>query len=71
MVGRPNTSPCAWSQVLIWPVELDSPGSGPLETPGVYAHADLLSNVQLHVGGFVVEFTQAGVTINVRRLNRP
>jgi hypothetical protein len=53
---------------LFWPVEFDGPAPGTLERPGIYAHPDLLSEVRIHVGEFVVEFTQAGVTVNVRRL---
>jgi hypothetical protein len=30
---------------------------------------ELLANVRLHVGGFVVQYAQAGVTVNLRRLN--
>ena len=53
---------------LFWPVELDGPASEPLERPGIYAHPELLTDVRVHVGEFVVEFTEAGVTVNVRRL---
>jgi len=42
-----------------------------LEQPGIYAHPELVSRVHLHVGGFVVDFVQAGMTVNVRRLDRP
>ena len=54
---------------LFWPVELDAAVSPPLEQPGIYAHPELLSDVRLHVGGLVIEFMQAGVTVNVRRLD--
>jgi hypothetical protein len=50
-----------------WPVYLDRPVAQ-YEKPGVYAHPELVSNVQVRPGGFVVEFTQAGVTVNVRLL---
>ena len=53
---------------LFWPIELDGPASDPLETPGIYAHPELLTDVGVHVGEFVVEFTQARVTVNIRRL---
>jgi hypothetical protein len=56
---------------LFWPVKLDGAGSPRLEQPGIYAHPELVSRVHLHVGGFVVDFVQAGVTVNVRRLDRP
>ena len=56
---------------LFWPVALDEPAAGHLELPGIYVHPELLSEMRLHVGGFVVEFAQAGVTVNVRRLDRP
>ena len=56
---------------LFWPVELGPAAAPELEQPGIYAHPELLSEVRLHTGGFVVEFTQAGVTVNVRRLDAP
>ena len=67
--GRLGPRSDAKGSSLFWPVELDRSASGLLEQPGIYAHPELLSGVQLHVGGFVVEFTQAGVTVNVRRLD--
>lgn len=51
-----------------WPVDLDGPAEGLLEQPGIYAHPELLSEARLHVGGFVLEFRQGEVTVNVRRL---
>jgi hypothetical protein len=39
-----------------------------LERSGVYAHPELLTDVRVHVGECVVEFTEAGVTVNIRRL---
>lgn len=53
---------------LFWPIELDGPPSETLERPGIYAHPELLTDVRVHIGEFVVEFAQAGVTVNVRRL---
>ena len=53
---------------LFWPIELNGVASGTLERPGIYAHPELLTDVRVHVGEFVVEFTEAGVTVNVRRL---
>ena len=55
---------------LFWPIELDGAASGTLERPGIYAHPELLTDVRVHVGRFVVEFTEAGVTVNVRRIER-
>ena len=52
---------------LFWPVGLDA-DTPDLERPGIYAHPDLLEWVRVHTGGFVVEFLQAGVSVNVRRL---
>jgi len=49
-------------------VELDPAAAPELGAPGIYAHPELLSNVRLHTGGFVIEFTQAGVRVNLRRL---
>ncbi len=54
---------------LFWPVEPDGAGPATLEKPGIYAHPELLSDARRHVGGFVVEFTQGEVTVNVRRLD--
>jgi hypothetical protein len=55
---------------LFWPVDLDGAARARYEKPGVYAHPQLLSEVRVHQGGFVVEFTQAGVTVNVRQLGQ-
>ena len=46
-----------------WPV-----GDSAIEQPGVYVHAQLLGDVMVHVGGFVLEFTHAVIEVNVRRL---
>jgi hypothetical protein len=54
---------------LFWPIESEGAASGTLERPGIYAHPELLTDVRVHVGEFVVEFTQAGVTVNIRRLD--
>lgn len=56
---------------LFWPVELTPSATTGLEQPGIYAHPPLLSDVRLHPGGFVIEFVQAGVTLNIRRLDAP
>ena len=56
---------------LFWPVKPDGAAPATLESPGIYAHPELLSDVRTHVGKFVVEFTQVGVTVNVRRLDSP
>lgn len=69
--GRLRSRSAAKGSSLFWPVELDGAAAGLLEQPGIYAHPELLSDVRLHVGGFVVEFVQAGVTLNVRRLDSP
>lgn len=52
-----------------WPVEPDGPTYSTLERRGIYVHPELLGDVRVHVGGFVVEFTEAGVTVNLRRLD--
>jgi hypothetical protein len=56
---------------LFWPVELEPGARDRLERPGIYVHRELLSDVRIHVGDFVVEYVQAGVTTNVRRLGAP
>ena len=43
-----------------WPVEPDGPARPTLERRGIYVHPELLGDVRLHVGGFVVEYDQAG-----------
>jgi hypothetical protein len=35
-----------------------------LEQPGIYVHPDLVSEVRLHAGAFVLEFAQASTTVN-------
>jgi hypothetical protein len=69
--GKLGSRSAAKGSSLFWPVELDRVATPQLEQPGIYAHPELLSDVRLHAGGFVIEFTQAGVTVNVRRLDGP
>jgi hypothetical protein len=52
---------------LFWPIECDSE-PGELERPGIWVHPAVLEEMHVHTGGFVVEFRQGGVTVNVRRL---
>ena len=52
-----------------WPVEPDCPTHPTLERRGIYVHPELLGGVRLHAGGFVVEYQQAGVIVNLRRLD--
>jgi hypothetical protein len=56
---------------LFWPIEPEKGAWDRLERPGIYVHRELLSDVRIHVGDFVVEYVQAGVTTNVRRLGAP
>lgn len=51
---------------LFWPLE--SPDPPKAERPGIYLHPDSYEDARIHEGDFVVEFLQAGVTINIRRL---
>ena len=53
---------------LFWPVDTGACDETTLEQSGIYAHRELLSEVRIHTGGYVVEFTQAGTTVNVRRV---
>jgi hypothetical protein len=69
--GELGSRSAAKGSSLFWPVELDPAAAPELEEPGIYAHPELLSDVRLHTGGFVIEFTQAGVTVNLRRLEAP
>jgi hypothetical protein len=50
-----------------WPVE--SPKPPEVERTGIYLHPDSYESSRVHEGEFVVEFTQAGVITNVRRLD--
>lgn len=54
---------------LFWPIDEAPIGAGEAdwERPGIYLHSERLEEVSVHPGGFVVEFRQAGVTVNVRR----
>ena len=69
--GKLGSRSAAKGSSLSWRVELDPAAAPELEQPGIYAHPELLSDVRLHTGGFVIEFTQAGVTLNLRRLDAP
>ena len=53
---------------LFWPVDTGACDETTLEQSGIYVRRELLSEVRVHTGGYVVEFTQAGTTVNVRRL---
>jgi len=66
--GRLGTRSREKGSSLFWPIEQDGATSDTLERPGIYAHPELLTDVRVHVGEFVVEFTEAGITVNVRRL---
>src|SRR3954471_20398175 len=55
------------SPSAFWPVG-DRGTQAPFEQSGIYAHRELVADVRVHEGGFVVEFDQAGTTVNVRRL---
>jgi hypothetical protein len=54
---------------LFWPVdeEPSTADHAAREKSGIYLHPDLLEDVIVHTGEFVVEFRQAAVTVNVRR----
>jgi hypothetical protein len=52
---------------LFWPLE--SPESPASEGLGIYLHPESYESARVHEGEFVVEFEQAGVTTNVRRLD--
>jgi hypothetical protein len=54
---------------LFWPVEPDASMHPTVERRGIYVHPELLGDVRLHVGGFVIEYEQAGITVNLRRLD--
>lgn len=47
---------------------LDAAGPDTVERQGIYVHPELVSDVRVHPGDFVVEYVQADVTVNVRLL---
>ena len=53
---------------LFWPVDAHDQSVRMVERRGIYVHPDLLTAVRVHAGGFVVEYVQAGVSVNLRRL---
>ena len=55
---------------LFWPVEGADRNPRTVERRGLYVHPALVSDVRVHTGEFVVEYVQAGVTVNLRRLDR-
>ena len=57
--------------LCFWPIEPGDQAFETLERRGVYVHPDLLTEVRVHTGEFVIEYTQAGVTVNLRRLEHP
>ena len=61
--GRLRKRSQAKHPAYFWPLDGDE-----TEQAGIYVHPELLTDVRVHVGGFVVEYRQAGVEINVRRL---
>jgi hypothetical protein len=67
--GRLGRRTAAKHPALFWPLE--TPGTPPAPTqaeqPGVYLHPHLFSAARFHVGDTVVEWSQAGVEVNVRR----
>ena len=54
---------------LFWPVDGADRNLRTVERRGLYVHPALVSEVRVHTGEFVVEYVQAGVTVNVRRLD--
>lgn len=47
---------------------LDAAGPDTVERQGIYVHPELVSDVRVHPGDFVVEYVEADVTVNVRLL---
>ena len=54
---------------LFWPVDARDGPRRTVERRGIYIHPELLTEMRLHPGEFVVEYVQDGVTVNVRRLD--
>ena len=52
---------------MFWPLEAEA-GVRDAEQPGVYVHPDLVEAAAIHEGDAVVEWRQAGATLNLRRL---
>jgi hypothetical protein len=53
---------------FFWPVDLGASATPRLEQPGIYVHPELVSEVRLHTGAFVLEYAQASTTVNIRLL---
>jgi hypothetical protein len=51
---------------FFWPIEEADPPRA--EKVGIYLHPELYEGSRIHEGDFVVEYRQAGVTVNLRRL---
>jgi hypothetical protein len=66
--GRLKESSSEKHPALFWPVESPEPANA--ERPGIYLHPDHYEGARVHEGEFVVEFEQAGVITNVRRLDQ-
>jgi hypothetical protein len=63
--GRLGTLSDEKTPALFWPIE---GGPAPArEEPGLYVHPELYEGGRLHVGDFVAEYRQRGVTVNLRR----
>ena len=56
---------------LFWPVDANDRHLRTVERRGVYVHPELLTEVRVHTGEVVVEYVQAGITVNLRRLVNP
>ncbi len=55
------------SGALFWPLE-SSALPRDAERPGIYLHPGSFERAEIHRGDFVIEYDQAGVTVNIRRL---
>jgi hypothetical protein len=53
---------------LLWPVDLGASAAPMLEQLGIYVHPELVSEVRLHTGAFVLEYAPASTTVNIRLL---
>lgn len=67
MCGRLGRCSDEKRPALFWPLEV-SEDDRHAERPGVYLHSDEFQHAAAHEGGFVLELSQAGVTLNFRRL---
>ena len=67
VVGRLGARSDAKHPSLFWPLEAGA-GVETVERSGIYLHGGLVEDPAIHTGDSVVEWRQAGATVNIRLL---